>query len=79
MKTSLAALLFSCVGQGENCARNEIVYARLGLVPVTRYMRDPILDWYEVTWSFDCSVVFFVSVIPFGKGMDTVFEFSIPN
>ena len=79
LKTCLAAFICSSVGQEENCARNEIVYARSGLVPVTRYMRDPIIDWYVVTWSFGCSVVPFVSIIPFGKGMDTVFEFSIPN
>jgi len=42
-------------------------------------MRQPIIDWYVVTCSFGCSVFPFVSVMPFGKGMDTVFEFSIPN
>ena len=56
-----------------------MVYARSGLVPVTRYMRDPIIDWYVVTGPFGCSVVPFVSVISFGKGVDPVFEFSIPN
>jgi len=42
-------------------------------------MREPIIDWYVVTCSFGCSVIPFVSIMPFGKGMDTVFEFSIPN
>jgi len=56
-----------------------MVYARSGLVPVTRYMREPITDWYLVTCSFGCSVIPFISVMPFGKGMDTVFEFSIAN
>jgi len=55
------------------------VYARSGLVPVTRYMRDPIVDWYVVTCSSCCFVVPFVSMMPFGNGIDTVFEFSIPN
>ena len=48
-------------------------------MPVTRYIRQPIIDWHRVTWSFGCSVVPFGSVMPFGKGIDTVFEFCIPN
>ena len=59
--------------------RNEIVYMRWGVVPVMRNIRKPIIDFNSVTCSFGCSVVHFVSVIPFGQGMDTVFEFSIPN
>ena len=51
----------------------------MGLVPVKRYMREPIIDWYVVTCSFGCCVIPFVSSMPLGKGIDTVFEFSIPN
>jgi len=75
----LAASICPSVGEEENCGRNEIGYARSGLVPVTRYLREPIVDWYVVTWSFHCSVIPFVSAMPFGKGMDSVFELSIPN
>jgi len=56
-----------------------MVYARSSLVPVKRYMREPIIDWYVVTCSFGCCVILFISVMPFGKGMDTVFELCIPN
>jgi len=79
LKTCLAAFICSSVGQGKNCARNDILYARSGLLPVTRYMRDPIIDWYVVSCSFGCSVVPFVRMMPFGMRMDTVFVFSIPN
>ena len=59
--------------------KNKIIYARSGLVPVTRYMRDPTIDSYVVTWSFGCFVVPFVSVMAFGKRTDSVFKFSILN
>jgi len=79
LKMCLAAFIYSTVGHEDNFKSNEILYVRSGLVPVTGDMRKPILDWYVVTWSFGCWVISFVSVMPFGKGMDTVFEFSIPN
>jgi len=79
LKTCLAAFTCSSVGQEENCTRTEIEYQRSGLVPVTKYIRDPIIGWNRVTWSFGCSVVPFVSTLPFSKGVDTVLEFSIPN
>jgi len=69
----------SLVGQEENYGRSEIVYATSGLVPVMRYMREPIIDWDVITCSFGCSVIPFVSVIPFCKGMHTVLQFSVPN
>jgi len=79
LKRCFAAFICASVGQEEHCARNKIVYARLGVVPVTRYMNEPIIAWYVVTSSFGCFIIPFVSIIPFGKGMDTMFEFSIAN
>ena len=79
LKMCLAAFICSSVGHKENCARNEMVYGRSGLVPVTRYMRERIIDWDVVTCSVGCSVIPFVTVMPFGKVMDTVFEFCIPT